>query len=66
MFTHSCPISGTYEITLSEKDGFTHVKEEYSLHYPSAIGRILSSVFFDIKEFDEDYLSILEQRVTNK
>ena len=59
------PFNGTYQVTLSEKDGITRVKEEYSLHYLSPFGRILSKVFFDIEEFAEDYLSKLEQRVTN-
>jgi hypothetical protein len=58
--------SGTYQVTLTEKDGITHVEEVYLLHYPSPFGRILSKFFFDIEEFAEDYLSKLEQRVTNK
>jgi uncharacterized protein YndB with AHSA1/START domain len=60
------PFSGTYQVTLSEKDGITHVEEVYSLHYPSPVGRILSKLFFDIEAFAEDYLSKLEQRVTKK
>ena len=62
----SGPFTANYIVELTESDGVAVVTESYSVTQPSAIGRVMASLFFDLEKFANDYLNRLEQRTLSQ